>query len=481
MTRFRTMRRRLKRMALVCFMATATICQSDSLHAQETHDSGELCGWIEDLSQVVRLTPRPESSPKPLTPQFFSITVGEELSITTCNYDTWLSNTLATTRTAESSTLSSADTVRPSSDDTGKSVLIRQWSEPYANVGLNQGDSPEKILAFQSWFDHQGMHPERSPWPRDYVPVVDFDGELSIVERDGLVLIETTRQTKVPATPVQPSKGSATSNPFIGGSPVIALIPEAYLPYDLAERDRDDVDLVEQNVQSPQNGTDVTPEAEDVPRPVVWVDGIFAPMGQPFCVRSLVEGHQPNWSPLLTSLSEKQETGDSEATAGKVGVPESTSTSDVIVTGSPDCWLDEIVWHVNATLEDADVANWKLRPGKIGQRVASLVVSGDRLASRVVGELALVWPAAKPPVAPPPGIGARLLARAKAVERLDAEQPGQSGPAGPLTPEQLAQTRAKLLQWVGVARSVIDDLSLRLTDVAEVARNRGAQDETIRR
>ncbi|QDV43378.1 hypothetical protein Enr13x_32340 [Stieleria neptunia] len=144
--------------------------------------------------------------------------------------------------------------------------------------------------------------------------------------------------------------------------------------------------------------------------------------------------------------------------------------------GSPDCLLEDVMWQVSVAMEDANVADQWLRPKRVGKRLASLVVGGDRVASRVAGELALVWPANAQPAKPIPGSGAKLLARAEAAEQLPAE-----GTAKPFTPEQLAQADAMFRQWVGVAQSVLDDLSDRLNDVTEVALHRGTQDDSERR
>ena len=144
--------------------------------------------------------------------------------------------------------------------------------------------------------------------------------------------------------------------------------------------------------------------------------------------------------------------------------------------GSPDCLLEDVLWQVSVAMEDANVTDRWLRPKRVGKRLASLVVGGDRVATRVASELALVWPANAQPAKPIPGSGAKLLARAEAAEQLPAE-----GTAKPFTPEQLAQADAMFRQWVGVAQSVLDDLSDRLNDVTEVALHRGTQDDSNRR
>ncbi|QEF99732.1 hypothetical protein Mal15_37980 [Stieleria maiorica] len=146
------------------------------------------------------------------------------------------------------------------------------------------------------------------------------------------------------------------------------------------------------------------------------------------------------------------------------------------LVGSPDCLLEDLIWQVSVAMEDATVTDQWLRPNRVGKRLASLVVGGDRVASRVASELALVWPVNAGPAKPIPGIGAKLLARAEAAEQLPAE-----GQAKPFTPEQLARAGATLWQWVDVAQGVFDDLSDRLNDVTEVARNRGTQNDSKRR
>ena len=189
---------------------------------------------------------------------------------------------------------------------------------------------------------------------------------------------------------------------------------------------------------------------------------------------------RPGWSPLSKSVpadalsvsQDSPEVSPEEAPSATAAIV----VADPMVVGSADCLLDEWIWNVSVTLEEERVTDEWLRPARIGNRVASLVVSGDRLASRVVSELALVWPAAAQPAKPIPGSGAKLLARAEAAEQLP-----EKGLAKPFTEPQLAQANAMFWQWVDVAQSVFDDVADHLDDVTEVARNRGTQDDSTRR
>ena len=107
MTISRTIRKRLRRYALFCLMAATTAGMVETAqisNAGDTHDSGELCGWIEELSETTfskEATDKRKQTPKILAPQFLAVNVDEELSIDTCSYDAWLAGTLAASNAAK--------------------------------------------------------------------------------------------------------------------------------------------------------------------------------------------------------------------------------------------------------------------------------------------------------------------------------------------------------------------------------------------
>lgn len=540
MTISRTIRKRLRRYALFCLMAATTASVVDTSQrsfAGETHDSSDLCGWIEELSDATVDQPDAIGSEKatPIAaPQFLAVEFNKTLSIDTCSYDAWLAqaiktesfNTLVETPDEDLAEVASevpeatpeadaspasvaldgeantppATPSRTSSQfnatiatiaaaaSAGNPIPFGQWTEPFAMIGPDASHTTKQIAAFQAWFD-QGKR-----LATEFVPVVDFDGEIASPAIQAIAEKELAKPNAV-TQQKQVDVEAADENPLVGSSPFIVTIDEAYLPYDLADSDLDVTP--ETDVVDVVDVVDSQPTADDpIATPqVVWADGLFSSQRHPFCIRSLVEMREPGWSPLAKSATDVPRRGsemvlapttplvaeaesDEVAAASDVSAPEADAliASESDISGSADCLLDEVIWQVSVALEDERVTDRWLRPDWIGTKLASLVVSGDRLASRVASELALVWPVDAKPAKPIPGSGAKLLARAEAAEQLPAE-----GMANPFTPEQLAQADAMFRQWVDVAQGVIGDLSDRFKDVTEVARTRGTQDDSKRR
>lgn len=557
MTIKRTLRKRLRRYALFCLMAATSAAGAVGAMADDPHDctpchDPDMCGWIAELAES---TSAPDSiihqdrSAKVSTPQFLTVKITNELAIDTCNYSEWLVATVGTplpetvTISEPAPEQSSVDKVasRTSSEfnvalatiaaaaSAGNPIPFSHWTEPFAMIDPNGGHSSQQICSFQAWFDQgqEFVNRFRLDHPGDFVPVVDFSGEIitpaadspasdMTAEDEGIVLVETTPTVDA-------------NDALVGGSAFIMTIDDVYLSYDLADRDRvADAELASSVPDAPS-------ETDDQPQ-LVWVDGLFSPPRQPFCIHSLSIMREPGWSPLAcsTQASPTEQAASTEQAAPLVevegaeqesiavvygpenrpesfaetiaetittqepvledaepSIAESKSVLSPTLLGSADCLLDELVWQVSVALEDESVTKEWLRPQRIGYQVASLVVSGDRLATRIAIQLASVWPADARPAKLIPGIGARLLARAEAVGRLeedrlepvrlDAEPLLVEGSTDPITQQQLAQANAMLLQWVDVAQRVIDDYSNRLNAAPEVARNRGTQDSPIRR
>ena len=350
-------------------------------------------------------------------------------------------------------------------------------------------------------------------------PVVEAVAEVAaepVVETVAEVAAEPAAEVvaEVAAEPVVDAVAEVAAEPAVEVVAEVAAEPAAEIVAEVTAEP-----VVEVAAEDAQG-----PTADEVELPLqLWAHGLFAPEQQPFCINAFDVIREPGWSPLAINappappeqttpaivatpvadaqpaeMQPQQEVELVEVQPAAVeavaeapapaqpAVVEPTPTQiaaaqPVVVpgyeiAGSADCLLDEMIWKVSIALEEQrEIERW-LQPDRIGSEVASLVVNGDRLASRVASELALVWPAVAPPAKPIPGSGAELLARAEAAEQLPAE-----GMAKPFTPEQLAQADAMFWQWVDVAQSVFDDLSDRLNDVTEVARNRGTQDDLKRR
>ncbi|MDV6033500.1 MAG: hypothetical protein F9B45_26105 [Phycisphaera sp. RhM] len=620
MTISRSLRKRLRRYALLCLITATTagfLETSQTSVAEDTHDSSDLRGWVEDLSQSsfgqkpVAIERLASQAP---APQFLTVSAEDQLTIDTCNFDTWLAGILPP---AESKPADAPPNIEPETSDLAKSnasrtssqfnstlatiaaaasagnpIPLSQWTEPFAMIGPDGSHTPQEIKAFQAWFDN-GKAFVAGLGNGDFngfIPVVDFDGKVAGPTDEPVAVLDN----KI-AQPV------TVAQPLIGSSPVIATIEEAYQPYDLAA---EDLAAASQSSDLDADDPEDTP-AGDKPqdRQIVWTDGLFSPSLQPFCIHSLDLMRKPGWSPLAQktlSSSEPVALSSEVEVVAEVEQPETPVEVETLVAdtaieapadvepmqdevvaevaqpeppvevetlvadaaveaaadaepvqeevvaeveqaeppvevemlvadaaveapadaepmqdevvaeveqaeppaesmelvvanpslpqdevsvdevpgyvGSPDCLLEDVMWQVSVAMEDANVTDHWLRPNRVGKRLASLVVGGDRVATRVASELALVWPANAQPAKPIPGSGAKLLARAEAAEQLPAE-----GTAKPFTPEQLAQADAMFRQWVGVAQSVLDDLSDRLNDVTEVALHRGTQDDSNRR
>lgn len=509
MTISNTFRKRLRRYALFCLMAASTagfIESSQRSFAEDTHDSGDLCGWLEEQSITTfsrESVAARNQTPHTPAPQILTADVDDELIIDTCNYGTWLAETVqaethaprSAPRTA--SGFNSTIATIAAAASAGNPVPISHWTEPFAMVGPDGSHTSKEVEAFQAWFDKgkafvAGL---TSNALDDFVPVVDFSGEVPGPEAESVVEVEVDSEVVVtePASLVGSSPVIATIK-----SPVIASINETYLPYDLAESDLDALNQAQQERDEHEDPAPVSDVSVPVEPPqLVWADGLFSPSRQPFCIRALDLAWEPGWSPLaryvdaavnqpeIDADSFVAETVDENVSVAPTESIVQSATQPVDLTPNSvepesiemaNCLLHAMVWQVNVAWEDARRNDLRLRPKRIGKNLASLVVSGDRIASQVASELALVWPAPAKPAKPIPGSGAKLLARAEAAEQLPAEDSTES-----FTPEQLAQAGAIVGQWVDVAQSVIDEVAIRLNDVTEVARNRGTQDDSNRR
>ncbi|KAA5540640.1 hypothetical protein FYK55_19795 [Roseiconus nitratireducens] len=361
-------------------------------------------------------------------------------------------------------------------------------STPEADLALNSSD----VDVVPETSSEAGTQPE-GPQPDQ---VVIFE------------LVETTpadadsRPDAVKLLDGKPSDPASVSSPLVGGSAIIASIPEAYSPYDLAERD----------IQSAPSTFD-QPQQDDESsfQDLRWADSLFSPTGQPFCMRSIVLSRQSAWSPLSKSV-ERDDDASSLPTEGaviavdeeplQVAAKESLPPTDGNAwRGSADCLLDEWAWHAGRTLERLAEIGEDFRAPRIGRQVARLASGGERIAAGVADRVATVWPAAAPamqriaqpvvqPVARPvarqdaqqeaepvaPAAGARLLARAEAAERLPDDVEAAS-----VDQRRLAEATATLLQWVDAGQGIVDQVSSRWSDVTRVARYHGGHGDTEQR
>jgi hypothetical protein len=215
MTRSINIRKRLRRYALFCLMAasTASIPPNWAM-GNNTHDSGELCGWVEDLpvdarpQRPIHAPPPPIVAPAPdidftatSTPAaksnsaetpcpFLAVNVTHDLTVDTCNYDAWLAAQLANQdiRSTAESTETTVESPKPESPESaselpgktklattdisrtsesfnraiaaiaasataGNPIVFSHWTEPFAMVGPDGSHTPNEIEAFQAWFE----------------------------------------------------------------------------------------------------------------------------------------------------------------------------------------------------------------------------------------------------------------------------------------------------------------------------------------
>ena len=297
MTISRTLRTRLRRYALFCFMAASSaafVAAPTNSIAADTHDSialqGDtssasagrctpgpnyaydetLCGWVEEsrnpptcrkvcdkgktTDQAV--AEADSGAQKTPPPQFFAVELGGELIIDTCNYDDWLAGTLSPVQEREtrsvdsvasspasrtSSRFNSAIATIAAAATAGNPIRFGEWTEPFAMIGPAEGHTVKEIESFQAWFVEGGRV------LADFVPVVDFSGE--IVSSDESLVRESNESSVPVSEPVQ----EIEVDPLVGSSPFIATIEEAYSPYDLAQNDRPDQSNV--NVEPAESRT----------------------------------------------------------------------------------------------------------------------------------------------------------------------------------------------------------------------------------
>ncbi|WP_149497301.1 hypothetical protein [Roseiconus lacunae] len=585
MTIKNAIRKKLRRFALFCLVtaSTAVTFNHGRLQAEDTHDSGALCGWVDDLSHETS-SPSSNPSPNPLAkahrksntirpnaeppvPQFLSITIGEELFINTCNYEQWLAGTLqdqdpkaaiavnesndelavtpnppAKTNRGSRTAADFNSTVAAiaAAASAGNPIAFTHWTEPFAMVGpfakpaeslwqpavvktesvATQGEAKRSIVstdaqvaAIAAWIDQTKafvttlsdqdfrVFIEGLPGATDNFEVADETIDVLAlnddVEDDSAVVSQLADGTDLAS--IDDLDGSDARS-HIGSGPMIFTIEDTYASYDLAKEDRVAAAPVKDLTE---------PTADEHATPVlVWSDMLPSPQRQPLCFRSFAEQCDAGWSPkadravpswqrrLLptpstdtvavntTAINEAEKippesetmTTDKEVVAENTtvnAIESSPAAAPGYWAGSPECWLDVLISKADEAAQLQQVVRQSLRPRRVGSELASLVVSGDGVASQLADRLAQAWPAAPAPAIPKAGSGAKLLARAEAAERSESESPAEA-----FSDEQLAQVGATLLQWVDVAQSVIDDMNDRIEDVAEVARSRGTQDDS---
>uniref|UniRef100_UPI0035644507 hypothetical protein n=1 Tax=Stieleria sp. TaxID=2795976 RepID=UPI0035644507 len=356
MTISRSLRKRLRRYALLCLVTATTagfLETSRTSVAEDTHDSSDLRGWVEDLSQSsfsqesVAMGKVASQAP---TPQFLTVSAEDQLTIDTCNFDTWLAGILPPAESKpsdapkniepETSDLAKSNASRTSSQfnstlatiaaaaSAGNPIPLSQWTEPFAMIGPDGSHTPQEIQAFQAWFDN-GKAFVAGLGNGDFngfIPVVDFDGEVAGPANESVAVQDS-----------EPAQSVTVARPLIGSSPVIATIEEAYQPYDLAA---EDLAAASQSSDVDANDSEDTPAADKPQdRQIVWTDGLYSPSLQPFCIHSLDLMRKPGWSPLAQktiSSTEPVALAAEEDAVAVVEQPEPTVEVETLVADAAE-------------------------------------------------------------------------------------------------------------------------------------------------
>ena len=405
--------------------------RSERLLASETHDSCYLCGWADQedpwkvtptSEEKVEVAKSDEDEPEKKTDQtFFRIETEEGLEITTCDYDQWLAWQLKNAGWKPEA----AEDDAPANDVEGIVDATISVLTSVASAG--------KDVRFGQWIEPFAM-----VGPQDGHTVEQIQEFLQWFAEhrpDESIVIDV----------------ADLQNRFVGSSPIITTIEEPYSPYDVT-------------VGRTANA------ANDY---VVWNDGLFVSANQPFCIHSCLKVREPGWGPL--GLDADRVATDMREVPVDVGVEDTPPTVVVAEIDDPECLKDEWLWKVGSIWQEAESAGERLRPQEIGSKVAQVVVVCDDCLDIAANRLALVWPKEQRPK-PIVGAGAKLLARAEVAEQEDSKDA-----VNDFDETELAQATAILMQWVEVAQEAVDGVTHRWSSVAEVARNRGAQNESQNR
>ncbi|MEO1617797.1 MAG: hypothetical protein AAFV88_18235 [Planctomycetota bacterium] len=494
-------------------------------------------------AELIAAKPARKSAAIASTPtNFLSVSAGETLVINTCNYDTWLQQNVrassgvidatpdrdrdvacdggwyideefeSSPKAIRRTTLGFNSTLATlaASASSGNPIPFGHWTEPFAMVGPGGSHLPEKIEMFESWFqqsldDAQAKCVDQlqAALPVEIVPFVDFDGHVNgdalTVEDESasIALIETTR----PALRVHQD----IRKRLIGSSPVIVTIEENYFAYDLSEQDLTEVVSAPIETNAP-----------------VWTGLTDAPF-QPFCVHSFLPPAETNWSPLAKNTESSPEKVDPQPTAPESRTIEQSEAPAEVLSGIVERMIaiyefaeQMVAYAPEKADEDArrllrdsvatlqPLAN-SIQPRSstetarsVGTSIASLAGKSHRWVDAVSGDLARNMVLAQQPPkqrkqqarrprpaiqhrAEKTGAGAKLIARADAAPRQQAELTDEKDSAESISAEQLATATALVRQWVDVTRDALEPFRTRLQDVTEVARNRGTQDDSSRR
>ncbi len=326
---------------------------------------------------------------------------------------------------------------------------FEQIIEPFAMVGSHQSDSLDKINEFQEWWEVATNSVDKTAAELSdshdddsfsivatnaahtsaaYVPFVDFDGKLAHsspaneirtpdwqeFDDDGFNVIGATdllrrkldlvaQEEPIDAN-VNDELNRIFAKPFpstvipkdrvVGASPIIVTLDEAYLPYDLAQRDL---------------------------RP--WLPTSLAI--KPFCLR--LQSNSPESDPMWTEHIEVEVAKPSE-----------------LQQASADCLLDEWIWNVEQSLESGSSLRQAMSPKSLGSNIAWLANHGSRVTSKATRLIASVWPE----IPAKPAASRQLLARAEATEAAPVDQ---------LTSYQISRTVAVIQRWWASAQTFQQD------------------------
>ena len=340
-------------------------------------------------------------------------------------------------------------------------ISVEQLVEPFAMVGPKVINSLDNVIAFQAWFREKTKTLDL-PTPAEIAEkariqiVAVFDEEFVVVTEPSPVIagdvesvdepsvseeiamlaaeepidVETLGPSVVviidplPSAAAAPeiSPSSADQLPpaadMVGASPVIVTLEDEYLPYDLSARDMK-----------------------------VW--SVLPSDTDPFCIHSHSDIPSPMWhqldleEPAITDAANNSDveevatvTDDSDAVTSVEAEPSVTEvviedtiedkvadtsdqTDEIAVISatlqcSPHCLLDELVWHLEVTVNEF-VAQHPIGDVSVaGRTIADLFVKSNEVTQNAAARVAKNWPDTSDIEENESDVGSLLLARAGA-------------------------------------------------------------------
>lgn len=468
---------RLRHWLLSCFLAaTATTGSifSSNTYAVEHFDETNLCGWATHDSCPVQISPIARAT---RTSVSFAKTIANAATAATASVG------LSVEQMTEPLAM-----VRPQVNETIKSIsTIKDWlSLPIQKPSI----VTEADTVADEVVEEIG---DVTPEIVSHVPVVDFDNKIEASEPWATDLAGATPPVSIPnaetiaADEADFAVDDHCSFENLNDEAIDELVEELATdePIDLAEDLADDInshnDVFGESVLMPVESNQIEKIAVDKDEVAPSNDMIVEHrtfVGSAPIIFSIDEAYMPYdlavrdlqtdwWSPLAKRpfcIRARRELPDFELPVDQdpislVGEPIDLPDAETEIASSADCLMEELVWQATLALEKgSEVRNW-FRPDNVGHKFASLVVTSNQVVSRLTDRLAQAWPKVKD--LSPSESGAKLLARAKAIEQSNQAETSEFDQA-----ETLAKATATLKELVVVVQDIASSLSDEILRVA---------------